>query len=208
MAKSTKDVAGAINKERRRLEHRLDTAVSQHAKRLRQLATAEASKGKKQVAKRRLQVDDAAKQVTSLTEKLAVLAGSAAGKAARAPIAAARTARGAAKSAGVATARAAAGGAKAAGSAARAARAAGAATTRAARPVARAVGSAARTVTKPGSKPVEMKPAVSKATAKPTPKPRTTTTTKPRTTATAKPRTSTARPKPATRPPTGPDGAA
>ena len=47
MAKSTKDVAGAIDKERRRLEHRLDTAVSQHAKRLRQLATAEASKGKK-----------------------------------------------------------------------------------------------------------------------------------------------------------------
>jgi len=61
------DVASAIDKERRRLEGRLDAARKDQAKRVRQLASAEKTKGKKQVAKRRRQVEDATRKVAALT---------------------------------------------------------------------------------------------------------------------------------------------
>jgi seryl-tRNA synthetase len=71
------DGASAIEVERRRLERRLEAALNEQGKRTRQLAVAQKSKGRKRVAKRRRQVDDAAKRVAALNDRLAVLAGSA-----------------------------------------------------------------------------------------------------------------------------------
>ena len=77
-------------KEIRKLEKRLDAARATETKRLRQLAAAQATKGRKQVAKRSKQAGEAAQEVASLAGKLAGLAASAAGSAAGATGGAAR----------------------------------------------------------------------------------------------------------------------
>lgn len=69
------DVAAAIDKERRRLERGLAKALRALASRLDQLVAAEESNGRKAIAKRRRQADDAATKVAELTDKLTILAG-------------------------------------------------------------------------------------------------------------------------------------
>ena len=71
-----------VAREIRKLEKRLEAARTVEAKRLGQLAAAQATKGKKQVAKRSKQAGDAAQEVATLAGKLAGLAASAAGSAA------------------------------------------------------------------------------------------------------------------------------
>ena len=70
------DVGAAIEKERRRLQRRLDAALKQQKKRQRQLAAAGKSKHKKRLARRRRQAGAATNKVTTLAEKLALLGGS------------------------------------------------------------------------------------------------------------------------------------
>jgi len=73
------DVAVAIELERRRLEGRLEAALNEHAMRTRQLAADQKSQGSKKVAKRRRQVDVAARKVAALDDKLTVLGRAGAG---------------------------------------------------------------------------------------------------------------------------------
>jgi hypothetical protein len=79
------DAAGAVTplskraaKSLHKLEKQLSAARKTETKRLRQLATAQGTKGRKQVAKRRKQAEAAAAEVASLASQLAGLAGSAA----------------------------------------------------------------------------------------------------------------------------------
>src|SRR5512146_1451584 len=83
-------LSNSAGKEIRKLEKRLDAARATEAKRLRQLAAAQATKGRKQVAKRSKQAGEAAQEVASLAGKLAGRAASAAGSAAGATGGAAR----------------------------------------------------------------------------------------------------------------------
>src|SRR5262245_14429197 len=63
-------------KEVQRLEQKLAAATATEAKRLRQLAAAQAGKGEKEITKRRKQAKEAAAEVASLTARLASVAGS------------------------------------------------------------------------------------------------------------------------------------
>src|SRR5436190_1497409 len=91
------DAKGAVTplskgaaKELRRLEKRLTAARKTESKRLRQLAAALASNGRKQITKRRKQAAAAEADVAGLAARIAGLAGSAAGSAAGTAGAAAR----------------------------------------------------------------------------------------------------------------------
>ena len=88
VAEAAADVATAIDKERRRLERQLATALRTLATRLDQLVAAEESKGRKEIARRRRQADDAASKVAELTDKLTILAGTGVDVATSAPVAA------------------------------------------------------------------------------------------------------------------------
>ena len=63
-------VTGKAAKEIRKLGKQLDAARATEAKRLGQLAKAEASKGRKQVAKRQRQAGEAAAEVASLVARI------------------------------------------------------------------------------------------------------------------------------------------
>ena len=76
-------------KELRKLEKRLAAARATETKRLQQLAAAQGSKGRKEVAKRQKQAADAASEVASLVSRMAAASASAAGSAAGATAAAA-----------------------------------------------------------------------------------------------------------------------
>ena len=69
-------------KELRKLEKRLAAARATETKRLRQLAAAQGSKGRKEVAKRQQQAAEAASEVASLVARMAGATASAAGSAA------------------------------------------------------------------------------------------------------------------------------
>jgi hypothetical protein len=77
-------------KEIRKLEKRLAAARATETKRLRQLAAAQGTKGRKLVARRSKQAGEAAQEVAALVGKMASLAASAAGTAASATGGAAR----------------------------------------------------------------------------------------------------------------------
>lgn len=138
------DVAIAIDKERLRLERQLATGLRTLATRLDQLVTAEESKGRKAIAKRRRQADVAAAKVAELTDKLAILAGSTVDAATSAPVAAVK----AVKAVGAATARAAKPVADVAGTAAKAAGTAAGTAAKSAGTAAKSAGSAAGTAAK------------------------------------------------------------
>ena len=71
-----------VVKQLGKLEKRLVAARATEAKRLTQLAAAQGSKGRKQVAKRSKQAGEAAQEVAAIAAKLANVAASAAGSAA------------------------------------------------------------------------------------------------------------------------------
>ena len=83
-------LSSGAGKEIRKLEKRLIAARATEARRVRQLASAQATKGRKQVAKRSRQAFEAAQEVANLAGKLAGLAASAAGTAASTTTGAAR----------------------------------------------------------------------------------------------------------------------
>jgi hypothetical protein len=68
------DAARTVKQQLTDLERRLDKARAVESKRIRQLATAEASRSRREVAKRRAQVDAAAAEVADLVEKLLSMA--------------------------------------------------------------------------------------------------------------------------------------
>ncbi len=105
-------------KELHKLEKRLAAARKTETKRLRQLASAQSSKGRKEIAKRSKQAAEAASEVASLASRIAGIATAAAGSAASSVGGAASSVGGAASSVGGAARGAVSSAAKGVGSAA------------------------------------------------------------------------------------------